>query len=174
MRRLESTIRRLVRDQRGFTLVELLVVVTIIAILSLVVKSAVEGYIVKSRIARCQAELAAMRSVVQQYYVEAERYPSPAATTGLPALMKKAGIRWDDKDPRAINDPWGKAYVYGALMLGSGSPDKNSWFLASAGPDKRWGSGDEIYADFFGVTPKGTKEIKQFTTWQYSYSSANR
>jgi len=132
------------RSEGGFTLIELLVTVVIVVILSLACKAAVEGYITKSRIARCQTELAEMRQVIQMYYVNNETYPS---IQDIGPTMKAAGIKWDQADPNGLKDPWKQPYFYYVPS----SADPNKYYIISKGPDKQFGTGDEIYASLFGV-----------------------
>jgi len=135
---------RMLRGQAGFTLTELLVTVVIIVILSGMVVWAAEGQITKSRIARAMSELAGMRSIVQMYYVNNETYPS---IQDIATVMQASGIRWNAADPNGVKDPWKQAYFYYTPP----SNDPNKYYIASKGPDKNWGTGDEIYATFFGL-----------------------
>lgn len=141
-------------------MIELLVVVVIIVILSLACKAAVEGYITKSRIARCQAELAGMRQVIQMFYVNNEAYPTIGE---ISAVMRQAGIRWSGIDPNGVRDPWKQPYYY---YVPGGDPGK--YYLISKGPDKQFGTGDEIYANFFGVVTGKISVPTSATNWGQS------
>lgn len=152
---------RAVRGQAGFTLTELLVTVVIIVILSSMAVWAAEGQITKSRIARCQSELAAMRSVVQMYYVNNETYPT---IQDIAATMQAAGIRRNQADPNGVKDPWKQPYFYYTPP----SNDVNRYYIVSKGPDKNWGTGDEIYATFFGV------QQGRFSSPPYNFTQSSR
>ena len=134
------------RGEGGFTLIELLVTVVIIVILSLAVRTAVEGYITKSRIARCQTELAEMRMVVQQYYVQNETYPT---IQDIAAAMQAAGIKWNPNDPNGLKDPWKQPYIY---YIPVSNYANLKYVILSKGPDKIMGTGDDIYACIFGIS----------------------
>ena len=70
------------KSKKGFSLVELLVVVTIIAILSVTAFVALGGQTVRARDARRQQDLATIQSALELYFLEFNRYPS-ALLTGL-------------------------------------------------------------------------------------------
>lgn len=148
------------RGEGGFTLIELLVTVVIVVILSLAVRAAVEGYITKSRIARCQTELAEMRMVVQQYYVANEAYPT---IQEIAAVMQSSGIRWNQADPNGLKDPWKQPYFYYVPS----STDPNRYYIISKGPDKQFGTGDEVYASLFGVA-QGKVSLPAYNVTQSS------
>jgi general secretion pathway protein G len=100
--------------QRGFTLLELLVVMVIIGLLSAYVGPKVFGQIGKSETKIAKAQIEAIVKGLEQYRIDAGRYPS--ADQGLAALMvapageaKWAGPYMAKALPL---DPWGRPYLY--------------------------------------------------------------
>ena len=96
--------------QRGFSLVELLVVITIIAILSVVAYTALGGQTLKARNSRRAQDLSTIQSALEIYFIEnGNKYPTqlddgmPLTTIDLvPKYMPKM-----PKDPTKADD-----YVY--------------------------------------------------------------
>jgi general secretion pathway protein G len=64
------------RNKKGFSLVELLVVITIIAILSVVAYTAVAGNTVKARDAKRKQDLSTIQQALEIYYVNNAKYPT--------------------------------------------------------------------------------------------------
>jgi len=99
---------------RGFTLLELLVVVAIIGLLVAYVGPRYVSQIGKSETAVARAQIDALAKALDTFRLDTGHYPSSAQ--GLAALrIRPAGeVRWNgpylQKDVPA--DPWGKAYVY--------------------------------------------------------------
>jgi len=99
---------------RGFTLLELLVVVAIIGLLVAYVGPRYVSQIGKSETAAARAQIDALAKALDTFRLDTGHYPSSAQ--GLAALrIRPAGeSRWNgpylQKDVPA--DPWGKAYVY--------------------------------------------------------------
>ena len=100
--------------QRGFTLLELLVVMVIIGLLSAYVGPKVFGQIGKSETKIAKAQIEAIVKGLEQFRIDAGRYPS--ADQGLAALMvapageaKWAGPYMAKALPQ---DPWGRPYLY--------------------------------------------------------------
>jgi len=65
--------------QKGFTLIELMIVVAIIGILASIALPAYQTYVAKSNITSIQASAAAGKTELWQYYIENGQMP-PAAT----------------------------------------------------------------------------------------------
>jgi general secretion pathway protein G len=109
--------RSRVRAQRGFTLVEMLVVITIIGLIMSLVGPRVLNYLSESKIKAARIQIQSFASAIDLFYLDAGRYPTSAE--GLAALVKPvAGLNaWNGpylKGGAVPNDPWGKPYVYRA------------------------------------------------------------
>jgi len=99
---------------RGFTLLELLVVVTIIAVLASYVAPRYFSQIGKSEVAVAQAQLRALGQALDQYRLDNRSYPS--TEQGLQALVSSPvnESKWSGPYLRkdVPLDPWGRPYVY--------------------------------------------------------------
>lgn len=95
------------KQNKGFSLVELLVVITIIAILSVVAYTAVGGQTAKARDSKRKEDLSAIQSALEIYAIEnSNQYPDTATwKTQLSAKHMPKGV---PTDPGAA----GKDYVY--------------------------------------------------------------
>jgi general secretion pathway protein G len=99
---------------RGFTLLELLVVVVIIGLLAGFVAPRYFGQVGKSEVQIARAQIDALEKALDQYRLDVGRYPDTEA--GLKALVTKPSNepKWAGpylrKDIPA--DPWGRPYVY--------------------------------------------------------------
>jgi general secretion pathway protein G len=106
--------RRNFRVARGFTLLELLVVLVILGLLAGIVAPRFFGQVGKSEIKVATAQIRSLEDALDQYRLDVGRYPT--AEQGLAALnAQPAGeARW--RGPylkKAVpQDPWGNAYQY--------------------------------------------------------------
>jgi general secretion pathway protein G len=103
------------RSERGFTLVEMLVVITIIALIMALVGPRVLNYLTDAKIKTAKIQIASFENALDLYYLDANRYPS--TSEGLRALVERPGgtVVWTGpylKGNTVPNDPWGKPYVY--------------------------------------------------------------
>jgi general secretion pathway protein G len=114
--------------QRGFTLLELLVVIVIIGLLAGYVAPRYFSQVGKSETQVARAQIDALEKALDQYRLENRRYPT--SEEGLAAIgpfMKKA----------VPNDPWGRPYQYRAPGA------KGDFELFSLGRDGRPGGAGE-------------------------------
>ena len=116
---------------RGFTLLEIMVVIAIIGMLATAVSVAVMSYMKKAKVKTCSIQLNTLAQALNQYYLDENDYPSSLddLAKGKDALVKE----------KQLKDPWGQEFIYNSSA--SGDVD---FTLCSKGPDKREGSDDDI------------------------------
>lgn len=68
------------RGKQGFTLIELMIVVAIIAILAAIAISQYQDYVIRSQIAEGSALAAGVKASVVEFYNRSGRFPAPAGT----------------------------------------------------------------------------------------------
>ena len=99
---------------KGFTLLELLVVMVIIGLLAAYVGPKYFAQIGKSETKTAMAQIDALGKALDQYRLDVGHYPS--SEQGLAALNAKPAseIKWDGPylKKSVPPDPWGKPYVY--------------------------------------------------------------
>jgi general secretion pathway protein G len=101
--------------QSGFTLVEMLVVITIIGLIMGLIGPRVLNYLSESKVKAARIQLQSFGSALDLFYLDAGRYPS--ADEGLAALVRPTGAvaGWAGpylKGGVVPNDPWNNPYVY--------------------------------------------------------------
>jgi len=118
--------------QTGFTLLEVMVVVVIIAIMAAAIGPSLLGNIEKASISRAGTDIKSISSMLELY--KAENYAYPSTDQGLEALVSKPSgdpvpKNWRQYLKKTPIDPWEKPYKYL-------SPGANGDFdLYSLGPD---------------------------------------
>jgi general secretion pathway protein G len=108
--------RRSAREgEGGFTLVEMLVVITIIALIMALVGPRVLNYLTESKVKTAKIQIESFATALDLFYLDVGRYPT--SSEGLSALVQGSSTAgsWNGpylKGGNVPNDPWGKPYVY--------------------------------------------------------------
>jgi len=103
------------RSERGYTLVEILVVISIIGLLMALVGPRVLNYLTESKVKTARIQIQSFASALDLFFLDAGRYPT--SSEGLSALVQRGGgvAAWNGpylKGGIVPNDPWGKPYLY--------------------------------------------------------------
>jgi general secretion pathway protein G len=127
------------RLRRAFTLVEMLLVVTIIGILAALVIPRIVGVSDRSRVTAANADInGGIKSALGAYEVDNGYYPKSLQDLLVqPSNAKNWHGPYLDKLP---SDPWGGTYIY----YYPGKHTQNSYDLLSPGPDGKEGTDDDI------------------------------
>lgn len=131
-------------QEGGFTLIEILVVITVIAILAGLVSPMVFRNVGDAKVTAAQTQIETFGLALDTYYLHNDRYPTTAQ--GLEALVH---VPTDDPPPRNWRgpylkkavplDPWGSAYRYDS----PGTSNPTSYDLLSFGRDGKPGGDGE-------------------------------
>ena len=101
--------------QQGFTLVEMLVVITIIGLIMGLIGPRVLNYLSESKVKAARIQLQSFAGALDLFYLDAGRFPS--TSEGLAALVQRTpGVAvWNGPYLRGNglpNDPWNHPYLY--------------------------------------------------------------
>ncbi len=123
---------------KGFTLLELLVVIVILGILATYVGTRIMGKPEEARQTQAKIQIQALENALNMYRLDNGEYPS--TEQGLKALVEKPSVgnipkTWREggylDKPRVPKDPWKNDYAY----LNPGVRNTNSFDLFSYGAD---------------------------------------
>jgi general secretion pathway protein G len=102
-------------SEAGYTLLELLVVMGILALLTAFATPQLMGYFGKAKAQSAQLQIENINTALELYYMENGSYPS--ANVGLKALVEATpeAPHWNGpylKKAKSLLDPWGHPYQY--------------------------------------------------------------
>ena len=104
------------KNMKGFTLIELMVVIVILSILAVYMAPRLIGRDDQARQLRARVDIEALETALKLYRLDVGRYPT--TQQGLDALIAQPeGVRnWREggyiENRRLMKDPWGNDYVY--------------------------------------------------------------
>jgi general secretion pathway protein G len=135
-------------NKKGFTFIEVMVVVMILGILATFIVPKIIGKPDEARVAKAKSEIKSIESALKMYRMDNSNYPT--TEQGLDALFKKTDIEpiprnWKKggyiEATETPKDPWGNYYIYR-------SPGENDrdYEIISLGADGKEG-GEGVNAD---------------------------
>ncbi|MEX8494820.1 type II secretion system major pseudopilin GspG [Sphaerotilus sp.] len=101
--------------QRGFTLIELMVVLVIIGVLASLIVPSVLDRVDEAKVTAARTDVNSLMEALKRYRLDNQRYPT--SEQGLQALVTKPTTgpippNWKPCLDKLPNDPWGRAYQY--------------------------------------------------------------
>ncbi len=103
----------IVKNKKGFTLVELIVVMVILGMLAALVFPKFISKVGKGKVSAAKTQIELLGQALDQFRMETGRYPT--TQEGLNALQVNPGVNgWDGPYLKKgiPNDPWGRPYHY--------------------------------------------------------------
>ena len=101
-------IRKSMKSQKGFTLVELMIVIVIIGILAAIAVPKLSGSTAEANLAKAKADVRTVQSAVAIYYAKNSAYPTSATFAALVTDLNTAGLLQDT----TITVATGHTYTY--------------------------------------------------------------
>jgi len=129
------------KNKKGFTLIEIMVVVIILGLLAGIVLPKILGREEEAKVSAAKVQIKSIESALDGFKLDNGFYPT--TDQGLSALIKKPEVgripdKWNEggylKPARIPKDPWGKDYLYF-----SPGNEGREYEIVSYGPDNEQG-----------------------------------
>ena len=115
--------------EAGFTLLEIMIVLAIIALIAGSIGVGLFSYFKKAQVKVAKENVRTVAHAIQLYMIDANECPK-----GMEDLVAKKNL------PKVMKDPWGKDFI----IKCPGQNDTDGADVTSAGPDKQEGTADDI------------------------------
>lgn len=143
LERSEFYYKRTISSEQGFTLIEIMVVIVILAILAAIIAPRVIGRVDESRVTEAKVQIKNFETALKMYKLDNGQYPTTGQ--GLSALVERPKTnpvprKWHKggylEKSRIPNDSWGNSFLYLSPGL------HGDYDLISYGADGLKGGGD--------------------------------
>ena len=129
------------KGNKGFTLLELLVVIVILSLIAALVIPKITGRVDEAKIKTTKVQLKELKRALEMYKLDNGMYPT--TEQGLKALVEKPKTppepkKWKKYLDSVPKDGWGNDFVY------ISPAEKHPFELKSKGPDGELGTDDDI------------------------------
>lgn len=139
--------RKKYKAQRGFSLLEIMITLTIIALIATLVGPRLMSALDRSKTTAARVQAKALKSAVDSFRLDVGQYPT--AEQGLQALVQRPAEietwRGPYLDTALPNDPWGRPFIYVLPPEPDASPRIGSY--GSDGQPGGAGSAEDVFSD---------------------------
>jgi general secretion pathway protein G len=134
-------LKRLLKTERGFTLIELMIVVSIVGILAAIAAPSYQWGLIRAREAVLREDLYIFRSTIDQFYADQGKYPDSLIELTKPDKpymrdvpkdpFTKSSETWQIEAPPQTDGQEVKGSVYnvrsGSTLIGTDGKPYNEW-----------------------------------------------